>query len=140
MSKPKVSATTADGTTYEIGVHDLRVLIIEDSPGEWYAQGLELDYIAQGDSLAAVQDSFVKGLQKTIAEHLKLHGDVELLLKPAGVEAWREFHTHRSVRGFELKLLARIALERPAASSTPRLRHLPFDRIAFLGNDSHVAA
>ena len=53
----------------------------------WIAQGVEIDYIAQGSSVDDVKRAFESGLEATINQHLKIHGDIEHLLKfaPSGV-------------------------------------------------------
>jgi hypothetical protein len=47
----------------------------------WIAQGVEIDYIAQGNSVDDVKRAFEIGLEATINQHLKIHGDIDRLLK-----------------------------------------------------------
>lgn len=59
--------------------------------GSWFAQGLEIDYFAQGDSLTEVQESFQNGLMATIDYHLKEHGNIRGILQVAPQETWEDF-------------------------------------------------
>ncbi len=57
----------------------------------WYAQGLEIDYAAQGNSLEEVKERFSRGLTLTINEHLTIHGTIKHMLVPAPPDVWVEF-------------------------------------------------
>ena len=54
-------ATAIHGVSQEgdhlVGIGNLRVLI-EKEGNFWFAQGLEIDYVAQGDTMEAVQKEF----------------------------------------------------------------------------------
>ena len=69
-----------------VGIGNLRVVILEENEF-WYAQGIEIDYLAQGDSLEDVQKSFEIGLGATIRENLKKHESIWPMLRwaPADV-------------------------------------------------------
>jgi hypothetical protein len=56
-----------------------------------FAQGLEIDYAAQGASLDDVKKAFEIGLEATIQAHLKEFGTLENLVVPAPAEALIEF-------------------------------------------------
>ena len=99
MSKPEdkktpgeMPETTAlhgaveDGT-YVVGIGHLKVVIIPDGDF-WFAQGLEIDYTAQGNSLEDAKQEFENGLIATIHEHLRVHGSIKDLLRIAPQEAW----------------------------------------------------
>lgn len=68
-------------------LNSIRVLILDDD-GSWFAQGLEVDYCAQGDTVEDVKQRFQEGLCETIAEHLMTYGDIGRLLKIAPQEEW----------------------------------------------------
>lgn len=72
---------------------DLRVIIVREGDCDYYAQGLEIDYLAQGSTLDSVQKAFERGLKLTIEEHLKAYGTIKYLLQPAPAEVWRELLT-----------------------------------------------
>ena len=80
-----------NGDQHIVGVKSLTVLLSKDDDG-WFAQGLEIDYASAGESLDEVKKNFELGLEKTIAEHLKLNGSIEKLLKVAPQYAWDEYH------------------------------------------------
>ena len=83
-----VEGETPDGKAV-VGVWNLHVRIATDDDC-WFAQGFEIDFAAQGDSLADVKARFQHGLTATIHEHLKLFGTAEGILKPAPPEVWKE--------------------------------------------------
>ena len=76
-----------DGTTHVVGIGDLRVVIIPDGDS-WFAQGLEIDHAAQGDTVENAQENFQAGLAATIHEHIKIHGTIKDILRIAPQEAW----------------------------------------------------
>lgn len=81
-------ALTASGK-HIVGIVDLRVRLTQEGD-YWYAQGLEIDYVAQGDSIEAAKENFEIGLTSTLHENLKFHGSIEPVLIPAPVEVWEE--------------------------------------------------
>lgn len=102
----------------------LRVLICEED-GEWFAQGVELDYAASGGSLDEVQRRFQKGLAATVHLHLSRFQSIERLLKYPPKDVWQR-----------LKPSAAYALDmltvHDMAEDTGELRELPFDQIVYL--------
>lgn len=68
------------GEEHVVMFNDLRVLISGDDQSGWFAQGIEIDYYACGDTLEAVQSNFANGFQLTLEEHLSRHGDIERFL------------------------------------------------------------
>lgn len=68
-----------DGS-HVVDIKDISVAIYRKGT-HWIAQGVEIDYIAQGDSLEEVKQSFENGLEATINQHLKINGDIDRLLK-----------------------------------------------------------
>ena len=65
----------------------LRV-IVEQCDDGWFAQGVEIDYAASGDSLEDVQTRFEHGLSSTIKHHIETFGTISRLLKFAPEEEW----------------------------------------------------
>ena len=72
-----------------VGIGNLRVVIVQDGPF-WFAQGLEIDYAAQGSSEEDVRKQFEDGLFCTIDEHLTVFGKITNFLKPAPVKVWKD--------------------------------------------------
>lgn len=58
----------------------LRVLIVPDGD-KWFAQGVEINYAASGDSVDDVRRRFENGLASTIHALLEEFGNIEKLLK-----------------------------------------------------------
>ena len=77
------------GSNHFVGIGNLRVIICNES-GHWFAQGLEIDYAADGNSFADVKKNFETGLKGTIGLHLQSYGKLDNLLKVAPPEAWNE--------------------------------------------------
>lgn len=90
LPEPTIAAQVSEGDQYLTLIHALRVLILEED-SKWFAQGLEIDYAAIGDSLEQAQRNFEAGLYDTITEYLTMHGDIGGLLKVAPDSAWRLF-------------------------------------------------
>lgn len=84
-----IHAQNQDGSAHVVGIGNLRVLLINDD-GSWFAQGLEIDYFAQGDSLDDAKARFERGLEATLDEHLKVHGTISGALQVAPKEVWGE--------------------------------------------------
>lgn len=74
---------------YGVGIWNLHVVITNDD-GSWFAQAFEIDYAAQGSSLADVKTRFEKGLCSTLHEHLQVYGEITHLIQPAPAEVWQE--------------------------------------------------
>jgi len=72
-----------------VAIWNLSVLIVPD--GEfWFAQGLEINYGAQGDTVEDAKQNFQNGLLATINQHLRVHGNIEKILRFAPPEILRE--------------------------------------------------
>lgn len=82
-----IHATHTDGVHHIVGFGNIRVLLMPDGKG-WFAQGLEIDYAAQGDSLAQAKREFEDGLEATVHAHLQKSGHIKGILKLAPSEIW----------------------------------------------------
>jgi len=72
---------------------ELRVVIKRDKEF-WYAQGVEINYLAQGNSLEEVKQRFRLGLISTVRSHIERYGNLKNLLKWADESVWKnELHT-----------------------------------------------
>lgn len=112
----QVSTQGGGGSDHVVGFGDLKVVIFCESPGEWYAQALDIDYIAQGRSLDAVQSAFERGLTRTIREHLRLFGSIQKLLEPAPGEIWAAAY-RRAGDEFSFSHVSRHKLDIPYEDS-----------------------
>jgi hypothetical protein len=75
-----------DGTAV-ISIGPLRVVVIPDGKF-WFAQGLEIDYAAQGNDLEDAKKNFQDGLISSVNENLKRFGTIKKLMRPAPPEVW----------------------------------------------------
>jgi hypothetical protein len=85
-------ATHKDGKQHAIAVMNLHVLIVPDGK-YWFAQGLEIDYAVQGDSVEDVKKQFETGFRATIYQHLKIFGHIGNMLRVAPNDVWQEYLT-----------------------------------------------
>ena len=119
-----------------VGVGDLRVIVTNED-GFWFAQGLEVDYATEGSSLEDVQQRFENGLKATIREHLKLHGDIKRLTKPAPPEVWAEFFSSTTADRLIHSQISLYVLPKPkrkakASGRSSAVDPFPFDQIRFV--------
>lgn len=118
-----IHGKTDDGGTHLVGIGNLRVIITNENES-WFAQGLEIDYAAQGVSLEDVKKRFGQGLHATIKENLKLFGTIENLLHAAPHDVWVELWKC----GKEFKRYTQIAVH-----EIPTEAQLPFQKIEYIG-------
>ncbi len=81
---------TQDGDVHVVAIGALKVVIAKDGANSWFAQGLDIDYAAEGTSVENVKENFVNGLVATIDLHLKAYADLSKFLKPAPQDVWQE--------------------------------------------------
>src|SRR5665213_1188256 len=106
-SKPKKRTTPSetlavhlahpDGEHHIVGIGNIRVILIPDG-NRWFAQGLEIDYAAQGNSVSEAKKQFEDGLTATIEEHLRVYGNIDKVLRVAPNEAWQILYDNGAVR------------------------------------------
>lgn len=82
-------ASDKDGVHHLVGFGNIRVIIIPDGAA-YFAQGLEIDYAAQGSTVEEVKKNFEVGLEATIQQHLKIYGNIKGILQPAPPDVWQE--------------------------------------------------
>lgn len=82
-----VHAQTKDGQKHFVGIGNLRVILSSDAEG-WYAEGLEIDYVAQGGTKEEAMNRFEAGLARTIHLNLRLFGNIKGVLKTAPRDTW----------------------------------------------------
>lgn len=76
-----------DDERHLVGIGNLHVLITERD-GEWFAQGVEIDYAATGWSLEAVKQHFELGLKATVGLHINKFNSIDRLLRFAPESVW----------------------------------------------------
>jgi hypothetical protein len=114
--------TEASGNSY-VMLDNLRVLITK-ADGSWFAQGLEIDYSADGKTVAEAKKRFQSGLSKTVDAHLRVHGNVKALLRPAPSDVWTEYFDAKNA-------LHRFGHSQFTISPSAQAG-LPFDQIVFV--------
>ena len=115
-----------DDDLHAVLVNALRVVVTQDE-GQWFAQGLELDYAAAGTSEEDVKTRFAQGLGATINEYITIYGSIEKIVKVAPQEAWDLW-----LEGDHQYTLDHVSVHN-LRESTPAVQALPFSGIAFLG-------
>ena len=118
---------TRDGSVVALG--NLRVLITKED-GSWIAQGLEIDYAIDGENLKDAKRRFEDGLAMTVESHIRVHGNIDNLLKAAPPEVWADYYADRNtLRRYEHSQVLVHTLQ----------HHLPFDGIEFYEKTDKVA-
>jgi hypothetical protein len=73
-----LQVASSDGR-HVVDLQNIRVAIYP-SGKSWIAQGFEIDYVAQGKDVEGVKKAFEDGLEATIHQHVKVHGNIKKLL------------------------------------------------------------
>lgn len=107
-----------------VGIWNLSVLIVPDGDF-WFAQSLEINYGAQGDSPEEAQENFQAGLLATICQHLRMHGNIERLLKFAPSNILVEAAKNKA----RIKRFSQVSIHEIAGG--PVQQALPFDGIDY---------
>lgn len=113
-----------DDDHHAVAIGTIRVLVCERA-GEWFAQGVEIDYAASGTSLEDVQGRFERGLAATVHQHLKQFEAIDRLMKYAPRSAWQKL-SPKEEYNFAMLTVHHLA------DLDERLLALPFTRIAYL--------
>lgn len=87
MANPAALHGSDSHGSHAVGMWALHVVIVPDGKF-WFAQGLEIDYATQGETLEDAKQKFESGLAATIHEHLKVYGQLRNLLRVAPQDAW----------------------------------------------------
>jgi hypothetical protein len=110
-----------------IAIWNLSVLIVPDE-NSWFAQGLEVNYGAQGNTPEEAQENFQRGLLATIRQHLRVHGDITRILKFAPSQI-----LHRAAENRDsIKHFAYVTFQEILAGNDTKIeRALPFGGIDY---------
>src|SRR5438552_18177976 len=107
-----------------VAIWNLSVLIVPDDKF-WFAQGLEINYGAQGDTPEEAQQNFQQGLLATIAQHLRVYGNIKKLLKFAPSEILTEAAENKA----SIKRFAQVSFHEILDAKSQL--QVPFDRIDY---------
>ena len=110
-----------------VGIGNLRVFLVQDGM-YWCAQGLEIDYVAQGNSIEEVKEAFESGLTATIHANIERHGTIRPVLTVAPPEVWQEI--------YDPEVLPHLYSQ----ASIHQIKSLPFQMIQYLQRDAVSAA
>jgi predicted RNase H-like HicB family nuclease len=113
-----------DGAHHVVGFGNLRVVIVADE-GSWFAQGLDIDYAAQGETIEEAKENFSRGLRATINQHLCSHSNIRNLLKGADPETCRHLLLDSSFGTAQLKFFSQVSAHHIHQA-------IPFSHIAYL--------
>jgi hypothetical protein len=68
-------------------IDKLRVALTQDG-NMWVAQGLEIDYAAEGASIEDVKSHFERGLLLTLRENIRVFGNIKNVLRVVPPDVW----------------------------------------------------
>ncbi|MEP7353047.1 MAG: hypothetical protein ABI824_07425 [Acidobacteriota bacterium] len=111
---------------HAVVVWNLSVLILPDEDG-WFAQGLEINYGAQGDTLEEAQQNFQAGLKATIHQHLRVHGNIERILTFAPSRFLKEAAQHKAL----IEPLLLVSFKEVLGNPDIEKLKFPFDGISY---------
>jgi hypothetical protein len=80
-----VQVCNESGDLHGVALRHIRVIIVPDG-ASWFAQGVDIDYAAQGESVDDAKANFERGLRATIDQHLKVYGTIKGILECAAPE------------------------------------------------------
>lgn len=85
-----VIAHAQSGNNHAVAAQ-LRVLIVPAEEGGYVAQGLEIDYLATGDTVEEVRDNFAQGLLRTVEAYVRRGRSMTALFAKGKTppEAWQ---------------------------------------------------
>ena len=118
------AAHLADQNVHGVAIWNLSVLIVPDGKF-WFAQGLEINYGAQGDTVEEAKENFQNGLLATINKHLEVYGSIDKILKFAPSEILKEAAQHKA----SIKRFAQVSFYEILGESAQL--SMPFDGIDF---------
>ncbi|MCY4211505.1 MAG: hypothetical protein OXD47_04385 [Gammaproteobacteria bacterium] len=115
-------------------VNDLHVLVSGSDEKGWFAQGVEIDYSACGETLEDVKKNFSIGFEYTIKEHLKRNGNIESFLRYTPFD---ELHALLGAEDFDFSNISAVGTSRINKDDD---LFLPFDKFCFLRHELRQAA
>ena len=102
-------------------IGEVRVVVYPSADGGWIAQGLEIDYTAQGESLEEAKQNFSEGLDRTLVLNYAETGTIDGILNRAPDEFFELFDT---VENAKEHANDRVLLDlRPSVISYPAFSH-----------------
>ena len=118
------AAQGRDGVHHVVGVGNIRVILTHDDDG-WFAQGIEIDYGAQGSTIEDAKANFQTGLTATIEAHLTMFGTIDRIVRVVPQRVYAEL-LHDKTASYHL--FSEISFDEINRSMAARL---PFQGIDF---------
>jgi len=103
---------------------NLDVLLIPEDK-VWVAQGLAIDYVAQGESIEEAKKNFENGLERTIDLNLRMYGNIDGILIPAPGAVLQEATRNKA----SIKFYSQVSMHEVGVRSQ---QALPFDGVSYL--------
>lgn len=144
MSKPTamMAAYVSNGQqgVHAASVKALRVMLLPEENGAWFAQGLEIDYFACGASIDEAKKNFAEGLARTVCDHLVIHGNLNKVLVPASKEEWGVYLNTppEQIKKQELSFVAAVKVFEKAKEPAEKAKAFPFEGIQFYKGEPEV--
>ena len=117
-----------DGDCHAVLLGALRVLVCEEEPGLWSAQGVEIDFAASGTSVEDVQTRFEYGLSNTLRNHIEKFGGIDKLLRFAPQNVWGDLV--ENAKHYNLNIIRVHEIQQAP---------LPYGMIAYYGDSAKAA-
>jgi hypothetical protein len=112
-------------------VAELHVLIRPAAEGGFYAQGIEIDYLATGATEEEARDRFTYGFIKTVRSYLKKNRSLDGLFKTAApAEARKEYYSSSNTAVFQCLITQQLRDELPENAPIPRVFNFMSERVA----------
>ncbi|MCY3747064.1 MAG: hypothetical protein OXH05_12620 [Acidobacteria bacterium] len=112
---------------HHVGFGNLKVSIGKDEDGWWYAQGLDIDHFAAGQSIDEVKKNFEDSFGSLVRAHLQKHHSIEGMLVPAPPAKWSA--AYKAGGAFPATFTHFQVISRPAENLFPMI---PYNGIAYL--------
>lgn len=93
---------SSDGSSFDIVAFGNFKVLVTFEDGAYIAQGLDIDLVAQADTLEDVQRRFESDLRDTIAEYLEVYQSIEALLLQRAPQDVFEQYARLAGKAFEL--------------------------------------
>jgi predicted RNase H-like HicB family nuclease len=119
-----IHAHDTDGVHHAVGMFNLDVLLIPEDK-VWVAQGLAIDYVAQGESIEEAKKNFENGLERTIDLNLRMYGNIDGILIPAPGAVLQEATRNKA----SIKFYSQVSMHEVGVRSQ---QALPFDGVSYL--------
>ena len=124
MTPPVAVQASSDSGDHVVGIGNIRVLITRDG-NFWFAQGVEIDCFAQGDTPEEAMKNFGLGFAVTVGMYLEHHESIGPMLKWAPMEVYKPLMEGSQYR------FTHVSLHEIAPEQQLQVEDLPFTGLSF---------